>query len=54
MEKYLESVFMRLFVGSKDDFEQAFDYWLSNLDVEELIYYADKYMSDYKKGLIKQ
>jgi hypothetical protein len=43
MEEYLSDVFMKHYTGIKDDGENAFDNWLSNLDNSELIEYADEY-----------
>ena len=35
----LEAVFMKIYVGSKDGWEVAFDNWLSNLSNEEVVEY---------------
>lgn len=42
-EEYLAQQFDGLFHGSKDEVENAFDAWLSNLDGQEYIDYANKY-----------
>ncbi len=56
--KYLEEAFMRSEIGStatKDSFETKFDYWLSTIDTNDLITYADHwgqqmYRSGYESG----
>lgn len=38
---YLAEQFMKDFRGTKDQYEDAFDGWLSNLDVDEVIEYGN-------------
>ncbi len=33
---------MEIYHGDKDAYENAFEAWLENLDVQELIYFADE------------
>ena len=40
-EKYLEEQFMLDYHGDKDHFEKAFDNWLSNLEGEDYMIYAE-------------
>lgn len=44
--EYLETVFDSEYTGTKDQVEDAFDGWLANLDIEELIDYADIYAQE--------
>lgn len=41
--EYLEDSFMEEYTGIKDNVEDAYDCWLQNLDIDELIDYADLY-----------
>ena len=45
-ENYLAAVFMDDYHGDKDHYEDAFDGWLANLDVDELIEYANRAMRE--------
>lgn len=40
-ESYLQEEFMKEYHGVKDDYENAYDAWLSNLDVQEVIDMAE-------------
>lgn len=51
-EKYLEEVFMRDYHGDKDHWESLLDAWLSNLDRQELIDYADLWGETLKSKLV--
>lgn len=42
-EDYLADVFMSSFFGTKEQAEDSFEYWLANLDIQEVIDYADVY-----------
>lgn len=44
-ERYLQEVFMSDYHGDKEHYEDAFDNWLSNLDVQEVIDYANVWSS---------
>ena len=56
--EYLEEQFFLDFHGTKDQCEDAFDGWLANLDIEELIDYADLYaelkVAEFTRNNIKQ
>jgi len=56
--EYLEESFMEEYTGTKDNVEDAYDYWLSNLDIDELIDYADLYaekkVAEFSKNNLKQ
>jgi hypothetical protein len=49
---------MEEYTGIKDNVEDAYDCWLSNLDIDELIDYADLYaeikVADFIKNNTKQ
>lgn len=50
-EDYLEAIFIKNYSGIKDDATDAFDTWVSNLDAQELIDYADVYAGNcYEEG----
>ena len=40
-EDYLKEVHANEYTGTDDDMPEAFEYWLSNLDVENIISYGD-------------
>lgn len=40
-EDHLKDIFMNDYIGTKDDVEDAFDGWLSNLEMQEVIDIAD-------------
>jgi hypothetical protein len=42
-EDYLGEMFMEDFHGSKEQYENAFDAWLSNLDGDEYIVFANNF-----------
>ena len=42
-DEFLHDRFIGGYSGIQDDCEDAFDYWLSHLDVQELIDYAEDY-----------
>lgn len=42
-EDYLDEAFFKNYTGLKDEYEGAFDNWLSSLDNSELMEYADIY-----------
>lgn len=44
-DEYLQEVFMENFHGTKDNFEDAFDNWLSDLDGNDLIEYGEQAMA---------
>jgi len=41
-EEFLEAKFFENYHGTKDDFETTFDRWLSELDVGEVISFAEE------------
>lgn len=41
--QYLSDHFLTLYKGDKDGFDEAFDTWLSGLDVGEVVSLGDKY-----------
>lgn len=45
-EDYLASKFMEDYHGDKDHYESAFENWLENLEVGELIEYGNKAMQN--------
>lgn len=49
---FLGEKFMDNFHGSKDDYEDAFDIWLQDLDGQELIDYADEFGASLVEGAI--
>lgn len=42
-ESYLQGVFMQDFQGTKDQCEDAFDRWLSEKDVNDIMQYAEQW-----------
>lgn len=40
-EKYLQNIHTNNYMGTDDDMPEAFETWLSELDTEELMNYAD-------------
>ncbi len=42
-EAFLESKFLSLYTGIKDKFSEEFERWTEDLDVGEVILYADEY-----------
>ena len=41
--EFLEEKFMETYIGTKDNAEGAFDNWLENLDLQEVIDYAEEW-----------
>jgi hypothetical protein len=55
MENYLKEIFIRNYKGIKGDIKTKLDCWMSKLDVQELIDYADEYgQEQFEKGLLTQ
>jgi hypothetical protein len=46
-EEYLKDVFFEQYHGTDDDSPDAFDNWLSNLDVDELIAFGNRAMEEH-------
>lgn len=42
-EEFLEEKYSEMYTGSKDGFEVSIDYWFSQLDVQEVIDYAEEW-----------
>jgi len=42
-ESALEEEFSRTYMGTDDEMSDKFDYWLANLEIEDLIHLANKY-----------
>lgn len=42
-EEYLKEVHADEYIGTDDDMPEAFEHWLSNLDVENIIGYGDAF-----------
>jgi hypothetical protein len=53
-ERYLQDIHALNYHGLDDDMPDAFDSWVSELDVEEVINYAENYgEAKFKDGQIK-
>lgn len=50
-ESYLQEQFMLDYHGDKDHFENAFDRWLSELDGNDLIQYAEEIVKELNEKL---
>lgn len=48
-EDYLKDVFLETYSGVKDDMSEAFEYWLENLDGNDLIDLGDKFGEQLKQ-----
>ena len=46
-ENYLQDIHAMNYMGNDDDMPEAFENWLSNLDTEELMNYADNAMTQH-------
>jgi len=43
MEEYLKEIHAQEYVGTDDDMTEAFEKWLSQLDVDNWLVYSDRY-----------
>ena len=43
MEEYLREIHAQEYVGTDDDMTEAFEKWLSQLDVDNWLVYSDRY-----------
>lgn len=53
-EAYLEEVHMEDYTGIKDDAPDAFDEWMQNLDVDEWIELADKFVRENTETFLEE
>lgn len=48
---YLQEIHAKQYHGTDDDMPDNFDYWLSNLDTQEVIEYAEACIKDCLEGM---
>lgn len=53
-EDYLQDIHASNYEGLDDDMPEDYEEWLSNLDVQELIDYADKFVAKVRTELLKR
>jgi hypothetical protein len=53
-ENYLMEIHARDYIGTDDDMPDNYEYWLDNVDKNELIEYANKALSQQKQEIIEQ
>jgi hypothetical protein len=51
-EDYLMEIHARDYIGTDDDMPDNYEYWLDNVDKNELIEYANKALSQQKQEII--
>jgi len=51
-EEYLQEIHMKTYIGSKDLAIEAFGQWLEDLEPEDWMHYADKFVEKIKSESI--